>query len=367
MRGAKYFLSVLCVLLATSVTNHLRAQIAPRLTGDAVMAQLETAKQDLATRAAALHDDGLAATSERLGQMEATLRKSLGSKSSQPVEIIDDGSRIAVLRADAAVQRTRAYLDASKGCPGSDAKAMASGLAATIDRLASAPDSSKAAQPVVSGVETIDHRPVFALHPGDAPVALALVGTNLSDAQCADPQVSATDEHGKAIDPQPVVTGVLPTRIELKLPGGAGNQSGAYVLHVVPKHKAFLMGCTSQPEAQAIVQVASPLRVSVSYTLTATCNGQSVSLGSSALPDITAFGATASRQVDTAACPNPSRYAIGAKVVFGDGTTASAGPIEQSADADITLGLPAGLTMSWSPSTRTVFVRSTANICKGVY
>lgn len=366
MRGAKYTLGVLCGLLVAGAANHASAQIAPRLTGDAVIARLETARQDLAARAANVHDDRLASASERLGQMEAALRKSLGNKSSQPVAIIDDSSRVAVLRADAAVQRTRAYLDAANGCPGADAQAMAAGLATTIDLLATASGSSKAT-PVVSGVETIDHRPLFALHPGTTPMAVALVGTDLSDAQCADPQVTATDEHGKPIDPQPVVTGVLPTRIELKLPGGAGLSSGAYVLHVVPKHKVFLRGCAAQPEAQAVLQVAPPLRVSVSYTLAATCNGQSVPAGSGALPDITSYGGTASRQVDAAACANPSRYAISAKVAFGDGNSASVGPFEQSADADITVGLPAGLAMSWSPSTHTVFVRSTPNICKGVY
>jgi hypothetical protein len=85
------------------------------------------------------------------------------------------------------------------------------------------------------------------------------------------------------------------------------------------------------------------------------------------LPDITTYGGTASRQVEVSACATPSRYAISANVAFGDGNSASVGPFEQSADADITVGLPAGLAMSWSPSTRTVFVRSTANICKGVY
>jgi hypothetical protein len=371
MRSARCFVSLLCGLLAIVVSVGGAAQIAPRLTGNAVIAQLDAAKQELAARAGTLHDDRLAAASDRLGQMAAALRKSLGNKADQPIETIDDSSRIAVLRADAAVQRTRAYLDNATGCPGSDAKAMAAGLATNIDQLASTPGSSKAAQPVISAVETIDHHPLFALHPSSTSIAFALVGTNLSDVQCADPQVTATDEQGKPIDPQPVVTGVLPTRIELKLPSGAGNKSGAYVLHVVPKHKAFLVGCATQPEALAVLQIAPPLRVSVSYNLTATCDsagsGQSIPLSSGALPDIVAYGGTSSRQVDTATCPNPSRYAISAKVVFGDGSSTSVGPIEQSADADITVGLPAGLSMSWSPSVRTIFVRSTANICKGIY
>jgi hypothetical protein len=364
-RRAGRLLSLGCGVLLAGATGHARAQIAPRLTGEAVIAKLDTARQDLATRAAAVHDDRLIATSTRLGAMADALRKSLGDKASQPIDIIDDSRRVAVLRADAAVQRTRAYLDSAQACPGSDAKAMADGLATTIDQLATASGSSKAT-PVISGVETIDHRPVFALHPGNTPIALALAGTNLSDAQCADPQVSMTDEHGKLLGTQPVITGVLPTRIELKLPDGAGNTAGALLLHVVTKHKSFLMGCSAQPEAVTALQVAQPLRVSVAYTLTATCGGNSVPVSGS-LPDIVSYGATSSHQVELAGCNDPSRYAISAKVAFGDGNSASVGPVEQSAVADITLGLPAGLTLSWSPSTRTVFVRTAANVCKGVY
>jgi hypothetical protein len=43
------------------------------------------------------------------------------------------------------------------------------------------------------------------------------------------------------------------------------------------------------------------------------------------------------------------------------------GPITQSADATITAGLPGGLTLSWDPSVRRIFVRSGVNACKGVY
>jgi len=364
MRSARWLALLGCC--GALVTGHAQAQIAPRLTGEAVVGRLDAVRQELADRASKLHDDHLTAASARLGTMADALRKSLGNKISQPVDIIDDSSRVAVWRADAAVQRTRAYLDAEPGCPGSDAKAMADGLAATIDRLATASGSSKAT-PVISGVETIDHRPLLAIHPGTTPIAFALVGTNLADPQCADPQVTATDEQGKPVDAQPVITGTLPTRIELKLPNGVGNNAGAYLLHVVTKHKGFLMGCSAQPEALAVLQVTQPLRVSVNYELTATCsNGQRVPATGS-LPDITAYGGTSSKQVDAATCPDPSRYAISAKVAFGDGNSASVGPVEQTATADITLGLPAGFTLSWSPSTRTVFVRSVNSVCKGVY
>ena len=353
-------------LLLAGAAGRAPAQIAPRLTGEAVIARLDTARQDVVARAGATHDDSLAAVGTSLGQMAEALRKTLGDKASQPADIMDDSRRVAVLRADAAVQRTRGYLEAAPSCPGSDAKAMTEALASAIGQLAKAAGSSKAA-PVISSVETIDHRPLFALRSGTAPVALALVGTNLSDPQCADPQISATDEKGKLLDNQPVITGVLPTRIELKLPEGVGGKPGPMLLRVVPKHKAFLMGCSAQPEATTALQIAAPMHVSVSYELVTTCgNGERVA-SPGILPDITAYGATSSAQVQAAACANPSRYAISAKLTFGDGNSAVAGPVEQTAAADITLGLPAGFTMNWSPSTRTVFVRSAANVCKGVY
>lgn len=367
MRSACRVVSLCCSLLLAGAAHQALAQIAPRLTGEAVIARLDTAKQDLAARASNTHDDRVAAVSTQLGEMADALRKTLGDKASQPADIMDDSRRAAVLRGDAAVQRTRAYLDQAPGCPGNDAKALTDALAATIDKLAKTSSSSKAT-PVISSVETIDHRPVFALHPGNTPIALALVGTNLSDPQCADPQITATDEKGKLLDTQPVITGVLPTRAELKFPEGAGSKPDTVViLHLMPKHKVFLRGCTSQPEAVTALQVTAPMRISISYDLTTTCgNGQRVP-SSGTLPDITAYGTTSSRQVEAAACPDPSRYAISAKLTFGDGHSASVGPVEQTAAADITMGLPAGFTLSWSPSTRTVFVRSAANVCKGVY
>jgi hypothetical protein len=366
MRGARQVFSLWCGLLLACAANHTCAQIAPRLTGEAVIAHLDTAKQDLAARASSMHDDRLAAASTRLGEIADALRKTLGDKASQPADLMDDSKHVAVLRGDAAVQRTRAYLDAAPSCPGSDAKALADALATTIDKLAKASDSSKAT-PVINSVQTIDNRPLFALHPGNTPVAIALVGTNLSDPQCADPQISATDEKGKLLDTQPVITGVLPTRIELKFPDGAGSKPGALVLHVVPKHKVFLRGCSAQPEATTALQVTAPLRVSVSYDLITICGSGERVASSGSLPDITAYGATSSSQVDAAACPDPSRYAVSAKVTYGDGKNASVGPVEQTATADITMGLPSGFTLSWSPSTRMLFVRSAANVCKGVY
>ena len=81
-------------------------------------------------------------------------------------------------------------------CGEQPANNLADALAASVKRLADAEDASKDAQPVIDAVETLDHKPLFALHPGDKPLAFALTGTNLSDAQCADPEVTATDGQG---------------------------------------------------------------------------------------------------------------------------------------------------------------------------
>jgi hypothetical protein len=54
-------------------------------------------------------------------------------------------------------------------------------------------------------------------------------------------------------------------------------------------------------------------------------------------------------------------------VGYADGASASAGPFEQSADANATVGLPGGLSLSWDPAVRQLFVRSGAPMCKGVH
>ena len=350
------------------------AQLAPRVTGETVIAQLDAAQHDLAAKAHASSDPQLVATSDQLAHMASDLRATLGgSDATKPVDIIDGRAQARARRAQAAAQRTRAYLDISGGCVGGDARALADALAASVKRLADAEDASKDAQPVIDAVETLDHKPLFALHPGDKPLAFALTGTNLSDAQCADPEVTATDGQGAPLAVQPVITGVSAARIELKLPPSQMLEPGSYVLHVVPKRKTFLLGCVTQPEAVAVVQIAKPLRLSVDYSLTAMCAadpggaGKSVPLGAGTLPDISAYGSTVSQQIDTTACGDPLSYAVSATVRRADGSSASIGPIVQSANASITAGLPGGLSLNWNPSIHTMFVRSGANTCKGVH
>ena len=372
-RAGKSGAIMLLWLLAPLLSGSVAAQIAPRLTGKAVIEQLQTAQRDLSARAAALPRSDLAATSQRLGDLAVSLGKILGNDVDKPLDIIDAQARGSAYRASAAAQRAEAYLAAASGCQYGDAQAMADALATTVKQLAHATDASKA-QPVVNAVETLDHRPLFVLRNGSKGAAFALVGANLFDAQCADPSVTATDAQGRLQAVQPVVTGVLPTRIELKLPDATGLDAGSYVLHVVSKRKAFLVGCSAQPEAVAALQVAAPARMSVSYGVTATCRmdegGRAVDRALApvrgTLPEMPGSG-TVSQSIAIGDCPDPVSYAITATVSFGDGQPTTVGPISQSASAGITAGLPGGLSLSWDPSVRQLFVRAAANRCKGVY
>jgi hypothetical protein len=362
----------LSILLAVSAAcAPALAQMAPRLTGAMVLASLDKAQQAVSARAGAFRDAHLAAAGDALAGMASSLRASLGGDADKPVEILDARERAAALRAQAAGQRVQAWLDASSGaCTADEAAAMAAALDAGIGQLARATGSQKAPLPVVDGVETMDRRPLFVLRQHGPAPAFALVGENLLDAQCANPTVTATDLQGHALAAQPRVTAVQASRIELAWPGAAALEPGSYVLHVASKRKAFLRGCTAQPEAVAALRVAPPLRFSVGYALVAVCGGPAgavVPLGKGTLPDIDARGATVSQAIDTSACASPASYTVTATVRAADGKVSTAGPVTQSADATITAGLPGGLTLSWDPSVRRIFVRSGVNACKGVY
>ncbi|MDW2982069.1 hypothetical protein [Rhodanobacter sp. KK11] len=369
MRIGRLGAGILFGLLAPGLAGPTVAQVAPRLTGATVVAELEAAGHELSVRAASLPHSGLGTVSERLAGMADTLRKMLGGDAGKPIDTLGAGAKASAYRAHAMAQRTQAFLDASKGCLDADAGAMADALASSVAQLAAVSGPAKL-PPVIDGVETVDHRPLFVLRDGGKEMTFALVGANLLDAQCEDPVVTATDAQGKPQGIQPSVTGVSPNRIEVKL-GGGQLQSGSYVLHVVPKHKAFLVGCTAQPEAVAVVQVAPPVRVSVGYTLTATCRAgrdadRAMPAITGTLPDFTGGGAVV-QQIDVPGCDDPVSYAISAKATFGDGHAVSVGPISQTASAGITTGLPGGLSLSWDPSVRQLFLRPGANGCRGVY
>lgn len=369
MRMGRLGASVLFGLLAPGLVGPAAAQIAPRLTGAAVVAELEATGHELSVRAASLPRSSLGTTSERLVGVADALRKALGGDAGKPIDTLGAGAKASAYRAHAMAQRARAFLDASKGCLDADVDVMADALASGVTQLAAVSGPAKL-PPVIDGVETADHRPLFVLRDTGKEMTFALVGANLLDAQCEDPVVTATDAQGKPQRIQPSVTGVSPNRIELKLAGGQ-LPSGSYVLHVVPKHKAFLVGCAAQPEAVAVVQVAPPVRVSVSYALAATCRAgrdadRVLPAVTGTLPDFTGGGAVM-QQVDLTGCDDPVSYAISAKATFGDGHAVSVGPISQVASAGITTGLPGGLSLSWDPSVRQLFLRPGANGCRGVY
>lgn len=363
--------SLALCLLVSGVAGSAVAQIAPRLTGAIIVGELETAQHALAARASGLPHASLADTSQRLGAMAEALRKSMGGDLDKPIDTVGASDRASAYRAEAAVKRTQAYLDATEGCLDGDATAMAKALAKTVELEAAGSGSSRQL-PIINGVETLDKRPLFVLRGSNKPLTFALIGENLLDAQCASPVVTATDGQGKRQSVQPSVSGVLPNRIELKLPDSSQLPAGDYVLHVLTKHKAFLVGCTTQPETTAVVQLAPPVKLSVSYSVTATCRaghggvGQVMPAVTGSMPDGVGSG-TVSQYIKMDSCSDPLSYAISAKVTFSDGHSGSIGPISQIASAGISAGLPGGLSLSWDPSVRQLLVRPSSNRCKGVY
>ncbi|HEX5305774.1 MAG TPA: hypothetical protein VFW82_06805 [Dyella sp.] len=346
------------------------AQLAPRLTAQLALDELAAAQAALAKTAPA-QGSPLASVQQQLAGIASALRQGAGSDATQPVELVGDTLRARIVRAHAAAARVQAYFAVADGCAATDAAAMQAALAAGVERLAAASSTGKQV-PVIDSVQSMANVPLFALHPGsfgagNKPLAFALVGSDLADAQCADPHVTATDAAGKPLPSQPVLTGASPARLELRWPEAASLPTGSVVLHVATQRKVFLLGCSALPEADAVVQVAPAVRFGVDYVLEAVCPAQGgiVALGRGRLPTLDGYGATVSVPVDTSACAEPQAYRLIATVTQGDGRRAAAGPFTQSAQASITAGLPGGLSMSWSPSAQTLFVRSGAASCKG--
>lgn len=352
-------------LLLVATAQLVTAQIAPRLTGEVAIHELDAVSTALAARAAAQSGAPLGAVSRQLKTLATSLRESLGGDVGKPVETIGSEPRARVLRAHAAALRTQDFLKSCSGCTGADADATAAALAAGIDALAKDDRVAKLV-PVIDTLETLDHRPLFAVRQGGKSPGLALNGVNLADTQCADPRITATDADGKPLATQPTLTGVLPTRLELHWPEVAALPAGPVVLHVVPQHKVFLLGCTTLPEATATFEVTPPVRFAVDYVLSASCaSGQTV-LGRGTMPTITGYGSTVVRTIDTSSCTAPQSYTVTATVASGGGGRVSVGPFTQSAGASITAGLPGSLVLSWNPAVNTLFVRSGASQCNGV-
>lgn len=366
-------LAGLAIAWSTAATAATAAttQLAPRLSAQVAIDELTTARTALAPPAGAAVNASLTSVKTQLDNMAQALQSSMGSDAVKPVEMVGDALRANIVRAHAAAARVRAYVALSGKCQGSDVVAMQAALADGVALLASASGAAKQV-PVIDGVETMAHQPLFAMHQGSGPIAFALIGDHLADAQCADPQVSATDSSGRALPTQPTLTGASPARIELRWPDAGSLPAGSVVLHVSAQHKAFLVGCTALPLASAVIHVVPMPRVEVSYSLGAICTGAAgstglVSLGHGKMPALVGQGATVSLPVDTSACVAPQSYRLSATVTRNDGSHASVGPFTQSAQASITAGLPGGLSLSWKPAVQTLFVSSGVAVCQGVH
>ena len=86
--GGRLTAGVLWWLLVPGMIGSAFAQIAPRLTGEAILTELEMARQELATRSATLPQSSLATTSGRVANLAGTLRKTLGRDASKPIDLI---------------------------------------------------------------------------------------------------------------------------------------------------------------------------------------------------------------------------------------------------------------------------------------
>ncbi|MBN8736383.1 MAG: hypothetical protein J0H27_08955 [Xanthomonadales bacterium] len=344
-------------------------QVAPRLTGAMVIADLAKVQQAVKARGDGTQDADLQAVDGQLQRMGANLRKMLGDDSNKPVATIDKDVRDAAIRAEAAAKRVQAWLDASAtACTRDETGAMLAALTATLEQLSADTSSQKAPLPVIDGVETLDQRPLFVLGKQDAVPKFVLTGANLVDAQCANPEVTVVGADGKLVGTQPQLVAAQPGRVELQWPGAANLAPGAYTLRLAAERKGFLFGCTSQPPAVAVLQVAPQQHFKVSYALIATCEGQSAPVSlASATVSITGRDQTVTRSVDVSACGTPASYTLTAAAGEAPGQETKMGPVTQGPDAGITSGLGNGLTISWDPSLHQLLVRSGTRTCKGVY
>ncbi len=344
------------------------------LTGGNVVSQLEAAQRAVAERATTLPASELGTAATRLGEMAEAVRKAVGKESGKRIDRIDDDDEGRALRGQAAALLSQSYLVAASGCTDGDATAMAAALATAVDSLAAARNSSKSAQPAIQGVVTAaDNRPLFAIHADQRDAKLVLTGVNLHDAACDDPKLVATDPAGVPLSAQPTITGLAPTRIELRLPPGLAP--GPYLLRLKPMKKARFIGCSVQPEAVAALAVVAAPKWTIRYSVVPSCRiktGKKYAETAQAavsgqLPDLTAFGSTVSQALSLPACDDPVSYAISATAAYADGSEASIGPITQSAAAGITAGLPGGVSLSWDPQVRQLFATASGGRCKGFY
>ncbi|WP_297920340.1 hypothetical protein [Metallibacterium sp.] len=352
------------------------SQVPPQLTAARAIHELESARDGLSKRLHASSSGSLESADQGLKAMLDALRAKPAGDLHQALVALSAGERGLVLRAHAAAQRAQDYLKASSGCLGAEDAAMAAVLASSVQQLADTSGGSSANNPaVIDAIESTSQHPLFVIRHGGKLHAITVIGVNLTDPQCAYPRVTVTNAQGVPLDQQPTIEAALPTRIQLNWPGAAELAPGSYVLHVVPKKKHFLFGCSAQPQALSTLQVMATPQFAVDYTLNAVCRSsdkanataRDVVLGSGVLGPISIDQTTAAKTIDMSACADPVRYTLAAKVSYGDGSSSSVGPITQAADANITVGLRGGLSLTWDPSLQQLFARLGANRCLGVH
>lgn len=359
-------------LLLVAVMAPVSAQkVAPRLTGAMVVEQLHKAKQAVQERVANAPTDGLQKVAEQLQKMQESLVNTLGSDADKPLKTIDEEVRAAAVRAGAAAQRVEAWLDASgMACTHEEVEAMTHALGVTLDELAQQDDSQDAPLPIINGVETLDGQPLFALHQGIGAIPkFVLTGANLVDPQCANPELVAVDAKGEPAKAQPQLVAAQGGRVEVQWPGVASLAPGSYVLRLTAQRKRFLLGCGSEPETVAVLQVMPAHQFTISYQIAAMCSGKPdpVPLGSGTLPTLTAAKPDAVQSIDTSACPNATSYIIHASVKDRSGQVTKIGPLRKDAGATVTAGLAHGVTMRWDPFQHQLYVSAGQSACKGLY
>ncbi|WP_232821568.1 hypothetical protein [Acidithiobacillus ferrivorans] len=313
---------------------------------------------------------------EDINKLINALRGEPNKYSHQTLAILNSKERTLVLRAYAVAQRTESYLHASDGCIGSEGSAMAAVLLSSVQQLTDVSSGGGVSSnpAVIYAIETTNHRhPLFVIRQGGVLRAITLTGVNLTDPQCANPAVEVTNAQGNVLGTQPRIEAATPTRIMLRWPDLARLVPGSYVLHVTPRRNHFLFGCSLQAHGQAVgfFRVIPAPQITVSYLLSAVCQKtdevnskvQTKVHSSGILAPMGASLDFSSKSIHLQACVNPVTYSLLAKANYGDGIGKSVGPISQPANANITLGFPGNLSVTWNPSSQRLFSHLSQNRC----
>lgn len=356
-------------MLCFTLCGIARAQAASlQLTGNGVATLLEKAQTRLSQRSRKRADLDLSAIKNWLAAMDSALTQALGSQGADSIAKLDDKARAQALLAYAAARQTQAYLTVSAKCSHADAEAASTALAASIKRLARAEKSPGRMRAIIVAVETMNHRPIFAMHTGDGRRELVLMGDNLGDRRCSNPKVEATNALNEPMSLEPRVVSALSNRIVIKLP--AYLHAGDYILHVIPQRKGWFF-CSAGAPAVAALRVLALPKVTVRYTLYEQCYSRKGSatttvLGKGRLSMPVEQGKRVSQSLGVHACKRLVGFALKAKASFADGMSTTMGPVAQGATARTTIGWPSGLRLTWDPSVHIVSMHMDAKNCKAV-